>query len=91
MGYFDFIGYTVAAVGGVCLIGAAVPMAIGFGSAGIVAGSSAAAAQSAMAGGAVTAGSYFAGAQSLGATGAYIAAAKAGGGCVVGGLASTKL
>jgi len=62
-----------ATVGGVALI----PIALGFGAAGIVGGSIAAGMQSAI--GNVAAGSAFAIAQSLGAQGVFVSAASAGG------------
>ena len=66
------IGGTVTAVA------AATPILLGFGTAGIVAGSAAAAAQSGMAGGAVAAGSWFATLTSLGMKG-YLASTAIGG------------
>ncbi len=73
-------------IGGVVTVVSTAPILFGFGTAGIVAGSAAAAAQSGMAGGAVAAGSWFATATSLGMKGYF--ASSAIGGAIASGAAA---
>jgi len=79
------IAIGVGVVGGLVALGATVPIMMGFGAGGIMAGSMAAAWQSAI--GNVVAGSTFATLQSMGATGTFVAVQTAGFGTVAAGAA----